>query len=157
MERITISLDEQLAQDFDAWLAGRGYLNRSEAVRDLVREKLGAQLLGAGQAKWCIATLTYVYDRSEPSVAAKVVKWQHDHHDLVISSHSTPLDHQDCLETVVMRGDTSSLQICATQLIATRGVRHGNIHVLPLRSTRVHTHHGAAGHHHSHHHLEPIS
>lgn len=157
MERFTISIDDELAQEFDSWIAAKGYLNRSEAVRDLVREKLGADSLDAGRAKWCIATLTYVYDRSEPTVAARVTQWQHDHHDLVVTSHSAPLDHRDCLETVVARGKVSNLEACARQLIATRGVRHGNLHLVPLRSTHAHTHDGTASDHHSHHHLQPLS
>lgn len=157
MERLTISIDDDLAREFDAWIAAKGYLNRSEAVRDLVREKLGAELLDAGKAKWCIATLTYVYDRTEHAVAARVIQWQHAHHDLVVTSHSAPLDHRDCLETVIARGKASNLEACARQLIATKGIRHGNLHLVPLRTTVAHVHHGVASHHHSHHHLQPIS
>lgn len=161
MERITISLDERLAREFDAWMVDHGYSNRSEAVRDLVREKLGSQLLGDGRARWCAATISYVYDRSEPTVTAKVIQWQHDHHDLVVSTQSAPLDHKNCLETVVARGEAASLQACAAQLIATRGVRHGSIHLLPLKPTAPHAHAEIGverhGHAHSHRHLQPLS
>ncbi len=157
MERITISMDTQLASDFDAWMAERGYSNRSEAMRDMVREQLGCAALGLGEAKWCVATLTYVYDRSEPAVAARVVHWQHEHHDLAVSSGGVPLDHRDFLVTVVARGKTSSLQACARELVATRGVRHGNIHLVPLRPTHSHTHAGDWADHHSHRHLRPLS
>ena len=157
MERFTISLDEHLANGFDSWVVQQGYLTRSEAVRDLVREKLGADLLDADQAKWCIATLTYVYDRSEPSVAARVVQWQHDQHDLVIASQSVLLDHRKCLDTVIARGKTSHLVACGRQLIATRGVRHGNIHLVPLHLSHSHRHDGPGTDHHSHQHLQPHS
>lgn len=156
MERLTISLDAKLAGEFDAWMAKRGYSNRSEAVRDMVREKLAAELLDAGRARWCVATLAYVYDRSEPSVVARVIQWQHDHHDLVASSQCALLDHQDCLETVIARGETSSLEACAAQLIAIRGVRHGTIQLVPLRESRAHAHADAAGHR-PHRHLRPVS
>ena len=157
MERFTISIDDELARDFDAWIAQRGYENRSEAVRDLVREKLGAQQLDGGGAKWCVATLSYVYDRSESTVAARVARWQHDHHDLVVSSSGAPLDHHDFLETVIARGKAASLQACASQLMAMRGVRHGNIHLVPLRPTVAHAHSGVDADRHGHRHLQPLS
>jgi CopG family transcriptional regulator, nickel-responsive regulator len=65
LERITISMEPQLASDLDAWMAKRSYGNRSEAMRDMIREQLGSDALDLGEAKWCIATLTYVYDRIE--------------------------------------------------------------------------------------------
>lgn len=157
MERITISLSQHLADGFDAWVALNGYSSRSEAVRDLVRGRLGAELLDADQAKWCIATLTYVYDRSEPVVAGRVVQWQHDHHDLVITSQSVPLDHRNCLDTLIARGKTSHLLACGRQLIATRGVRHGNIHLVPLLPSHAHRHDGPGMDQHSHQHLQPHS
>ena len=137
-------------------MAKRSYGNRSEAMRDMIREQLGSDALDLGEAKWCIATLTYVYDRIEPAVAARVVAWQHAHHDLVVSTSGTPLDHRDFLETVVARGKTVSLQACARELVATRGVRYGNIHLVPLLATPAHTHSGGVGDHHSHRHLRPL-
>lgn len=157
MERFTISLDDLLAHDFDAWIARHGYLNRSEAVRDLIRERLGTDLLQEGHSKWCFGTITYVYDRSEPTVRERVLKWQHDHHDLMVTSQSTPLDHEDCLETVTVRGRTPALVASGAELVATRGVRHGNMHFVPMRVSPAHTHHGASHDHHSHRHLTPLS
>lgn len=161
MQRFTISLDDALAQQFDAFIADQGYDNRSEAVRDLIRSRLGSASLGPagaakaigsaktrGEASRCVASVSYVYDHHEQTVTARVLDLQHDHHDLVITSLHTHLDHDHCLETVVLRGPTPAVQACAQQLIALRGVRHGNIHLVPLDSAGHRHGHGAGAHVH---------
>ncbi|MDP9607260.1 nickel-responsive transcriptional regulator NikR [Variovorax sp. NFACC27] len=102
MERFTISLDDELARQFDAFIAGKGYGNRSEAVRDLIRSRLGSATLDKPSkrpAAWCVANVSYVYDHHEHTVTSRVMDLQHDHHDLVITSLHTHLDHDHCLET----------------------------------------------------------
>ncbi len=156
MERFTISLDEELAAEFDRLIALRGYVNRSEAVRDLIRERLGNALLDANKIKWCVATVTYVYDHDETAVMVRLMDLQHAHHDLVVSSQHIHLDHHNCFETVVLRGLTAAVQACASQLIALRGVRHGQVHVLPL-AEEGHRHRHAAESPHPHTHLKPVN
>lgn len=155
MQRFTISLDDALAAQFDQLIADKGYVNRSEAVRDLIRDKLGEATLRTPAAPWCVATVSYVYDHHEHTVTERVMTLQHDHHDLVVTSLHTHLDHAHCLETVVLRGLTSVVQAFAEQIVALRGVRHGNIHIVPLRpDDHGHTHgHGPLVHHH----YEPLS
>jgi CopG family transcriptional regulator, nickel-responsive regulator len=156
MERFTISLDEELATEFDRLIAVRGYVNRSEAVRDLIRERLGSALLDANKAKFCVATVTFVYDHHEHTVATRLMDLQHEHHDMVVSSLHTHLDHENCLETVILRGATAAVQDCASQLIALRGVRHGQVHLLALaQAGRPHRHPDTAPHTHSH--LKPLN
>ena len=163
MQRFTISLDDELARQFDELIADKGYVNRSEAIRDLIRSQLGNAKLGTGvrtglrkgspTAKWCIASVSYVYDHHEQTVTTRVLDLQHDHHDLVVTSLHTHLDHDQCLETVVLRGPTAAVQTCAQQLVALRGVRNGNIHLVPLaEESRAHRHSGAdpAAHRHLH-------
>lgn len=149
MQRFTISLDDALAGQFDAFIADQGYVNRSEAVRDLIRARLGEAVLDVPSAEArggrapasCVANVSYVYDHHEQTVAARVMDLQHDHHDLVVTSLHTHLDHHHCLETVVLRGPTAAVQAFAQQLVALRGVRHGNIHLVPLAETgRAHRH-----------------
>ncbi|MGJ7489663.1 nickel-responsive transcriptional regulator NikR [Variovorax sp. ZT4R33] len=157
MQRFTISLDDELAQQFDALIAGKGYVNRSEAVRDLIRSGVGRETLerdaAAGKAVWCVATVSYVYDRHEPTVISRLLELQHAHHHLVVTSLRTHLDHDNCMEAVVLRGPIADVQPCAEQLLALRGVRHGNIHRVPLAPSRPHAH-GAAG---THTHLKPLN
>lgn len=155
MQRITISLEEELAQQFDELIARNGYVNRSEAVRDLIRERLGSTLLNPASAKWCVATVTYVYDHHEHAMTARLMELQHQHHDLVVSSLHTHLDHDNCLETVILRGPTAAVQDCASQMIALRGVRNGQIHALAL-SEHGHGHRHSASALAGHKHFTPV-
>ena len=160
MQRFTISLHGALALQFDALIAAKGYVNRSEAVRDLIRSQMDDMQLHARQALWCVATISYVYDHHDRTVSERVQSLQHDHHDLVITTQHTLLDHDHRLETVVLRGLTRDVQALAQLLIALRGVRHGSIHLVPLSDGgHKHTHHRSDTHTHpvSHVHLKPIS
>lgn len=157
MQRFTISLDDALARQFDELIAAKGYENRSEAVRDLIRSRLGdASLATPASAAfkpvdpWCVATVSYVYDHHDQTVARRVLDLQHEHHDLVVSSLHTHLDHEDCLETAVLRGPLAAVLACAERLVALRGVRHGAMHLVPLAAPdHGHTHgHGLARHQH---------
>lgn len=167
MQRFTISLDDALAEQFDTFIDAKGYVNRSEAVRDLIRSRLGSDMLGppvaAGKkaaASWCVANVSFVYDHHDQTVTARVLDLQHDHHDLVVSSLHTHLDHDHCLETVVLRGPTPAVQACAEQLVALRGVRHGNVYVVPLVGDDAPHRHGD-GHGHGapkvHAHFKPLN
>lgn len=148
MQRFTISLDDPLASAFDQLIAAKGYSNRSEAVRDLIRQQLGHAHLQA--SSWCVASLSYVYDHHDLTVTARVMDLQHQQHDVVISTLHTHLDHDHCLESVVMRGPTAVVQALSEQLIALRGVRHGSLNLVPLSQTPTsHQHTGNLGHSHA--------
>lgn len=156
MQRFTISLDDALAVKFDALIAANGYSNRSEAVRDLIRSQIDDASLAPSEALWCAATVNYVYDHHDKTVVERVLSLQHEHHDLVITSLHTHLDHHDCLETVVMRGPAKAVHGFSQMLIALRGVRHGSVHMVPLdvdHRKLVHSH----GHNGHHVHLRPLS
>jgi CopG family transcriptional regulator, nickel-responsive regulator len=156
MERFTISLDEALARQFDTLIAAKGYINRSEAVRDLIRARIDDAQLSQSQATACVAAINYVYDHHDRTVTERVLSLQHDHHDLVITSLHTHLDHDHCLETVVLRGPTPAVSAFAQTLVALRGVRHGNIHLVPLsESGKTHSHSHAPNSSHTH--LKPLS
>jgi CopG family nickel-responsive transcriptional regulator len=161
MQRLTFSLDDALALQFDAFIAAKGYVNRSEAVRDLIRSRIDSATLdtppgGQKTADWCVANVSFVYDHRELSITTRVLDLQHNHHDLVITSVHTYLDHDNCLETVVLRGPLPAVRACADQLVALRGVRHGNIHLVPLdASGSAHVHLHVHGHEHVH--LKPIN
>ena len=151
MNRFTISLDPQLAESFDKWLVQQGGLNRSEAVRDLIRARLGSDQLDAGQARWCIASVSYVLARHETAVVANVLQLQHDNHDLVSAVQRMPIDHDDSLETVTLRGSTAAVRACAARLMALRGVRHAEVHLIALHQgtgSHKHTEPASAAHRH---------
>jgi CopG family nickel-responsive transcriptional regulator len=143
MERITISLDESLAQEFDALIRTRGYGNRSEAVRDMIRAELEKARLETAQAPHCVACLSYVYDHHERRLAERLTEMQHAAHDLVVSSMHVHLDHDNCLETLFLRGHTSEVRALGEKLAAERGVRHGQLNLVQVEEDH-------ASHHHHH-------
>ncbi len=148
MERFTISLDEKLAHQFDELIRQQGYQNRSEAVRDMLRQRLETERLRKEDAPYCTASVSYVYNHHERDLAARLTTLQHDHHDLTLSTMHVHLDHDNCLETVILRGPTVRVRSFAESLIAERGVRHGQLNLVPVDMDMQHHHHGE--HVHSH-------
>lgn len=142
MERFTISLDDRLAGQFDAWMAQHQYANRSEAVRDLLRAELGKPQRGGATGNHCVACLSYVFNHHERDLAERLTALQHDHHDLTISSMHAHLDHDHCLETVILRGQTAQVSTFANAICAERGVHHGKLNLI---SVDLHEPHGTSG------------
>ena len=140
MERFTISLDDRLAGQFDAWMAQHQYANRSEAVRDLLRAELGKSQLDSSAGTHCVACLSYVFNHHERDLAERLTSLQHDHHDLTISSMHAHLDHDHCLETVILRGQTARVSAFADAICAERGVHHGKLNLVRVD---LHEPHGA--------------
>ena len=143
MERFTISLDESLAQEFDALIRARGYANRSEAVRDMLRRELENDRLAREDAPHCVASLSYVYNHHERRLAERLTDLQHHAHDLVVSSMHVHLDHDNCLETLFLRGHTEEVRGIAEKISAERGVRHAALNLVPVDTEAVlhHVHH----------------
>ena len=150
MERITISLDTELAEEFDRFSKQHGYLNRSEAIRDLIRQKLEAQRLEQDDQGYCVGTLTYVYNHQERELASRLTRAQHAHHDLAVSTLHVHLDHDNCLETVVVNGPTSQVRAFADEVIARPGVRHGELYLIPVNEEEGVHEHGHGRRRHSH-------
>jgi len=158
MERLTISLENALAESFDALVEEHGYASRSEAVRDLIRGWISQQALRGETARHCIAQIGYVYNHHDRSLAERLAAIQHDNHHLTVSSMHVHLDHDDCMEVCFVRGATVEVRRFADRLIAETGVRHGSVSLVPVEIG-----HGARGHAHSgaspaaHVHLKPLS
>jgi CopG family nickel-responsive transcriptional regulator len=136
----TISLEDKRAQDFDAWIAARAYANRSEAVRDLLRAELERGRRNDGQSQHCVACLSYVYNHHERDLAERLNGMQHEHHDLTVSTMHVHLDHDHCLETVILRGATAEVQRFADAVCAERGVHHGKLNVISVQAHGEHSH-----------------
>lgn len=149
MERFTISLDDSLARQFDELIAARGYVNRSEAVRDLIRGAIENDRQRGEPSGQCVASLSYVYNHHERELSERLTGLQHDHHDLTVAAMHTHLDHDNCLENVVLKGLTAEVQQFADALIAERGVRHGKLNLIALE-TEFHHAHDAQGSDHVH-------
>ena len=134
MQRLTISLDDDLAAAFDELMRRRGYANRSEAVRDLLRRELGENDLSSGAARQCVAVLSYVFDHHERQLSSRLTSLQHDHHDLAIATLHAHISHEDCVETVILRGVSSEVEAFANSVIAETGVRHGHVQLIPIET-----------------------
>ncbi|EIJ35482.1 nickel-responsive transcriptional regulator NikR [Thiothrix nivea] len=145
MERFTVSLDDGLAQQFGEFMAQHGYNNRSEAVRDLIRSRLEQERLQQPVAEgYCVGTLTYVYNHHERELASRVTQSHHNHHDLTVAMQHVHLDHDNCLETVILRGPVQSVQAFADQVISSPGIRHGRLHLIPVDAEPASHTHGKA-------------
>jgi CopG family nickel-responsive transcriptional regulator len=150
MERMTISLDDELAAQFDAYLEAKGYKNRSECMRDLIREKLEQERLDTRDQGHCVGTLTYVFNHHERELSRRLTQAQHHHHDIAISTLHVHLDHDHCMETVVLSGQVKSVQEFADSVIARPGVRHGRLYLVPVDMEQGEHHHGPHTGIHSH-------
>jgi CopG family nickel-responsive transcriptional regulator len=151
MQRITITIDEDLLGTIDAVMKRRGYASRSEAVRDMVREAAAREITLADETN-CVASLGYVYDHETRALAQRLTRTAHDHHDLGVASLHVHLDHESCLEIAVLRGTVGQVRSLADGLTAQRGVRHANLHVVPVEVSETQHVHGerATTHQHVH-------
>lgn len=131
MQRVTITIDDDLAAELERYMAVRGYANRSEAMRDLARSGLQQSSAQAGGLKHCVAALIYVYDHHQRELPKRLTRDFHDHHDLAQATLHVHLDHERCMEVTVLKGRGSDVQELADHVIAERGVRHGQVVYLP--------------------------
>ncbi|MGA2366597.1 MAG: nickel-responsive transcriptional regulator NikR [Steroidobacteraceae bacterium] len=150
MDRFTISLDEDLAEAFDEHIKQRGYATRSEAVRDILRDLLQRRELAAENNGFCVASLSYVYNHHERQLAERLASLQHAHHELTAATMHVHLDHDQCLETVSLRGPAKAVRQFAEQVIAEKGVRHGQMNLVSVGLGEAHKHDGS-----KHRHLTP--
>ncbi len=135
LKRFSISLDEDLLEDFDLFIRQRRYENRSEAIRDLIRKSFVKDEWAAD--KDVMGVISLVYDHHQHQLQEKVTEQQHDHHHLIVSTTHVHMDHDNCLEVIIVRGKARDVQELADQLISLRGVRDGK---LAMSSTGKHLH-----------------
>ena len=152
MQRVTITIDDDLLAIVDAMVAERGYTSRSEAFRDLVRESKSRETAvdASGQ---CVAILTYVYDHATRNLARRITQAQHDRHDISIATLRIHLDHASLLEFSVLRGDAQDIAAFANTLTSQRGVRYARLHTIPVTIERAKHHHGEETIRHDHLHV----
>jgi CopG family nickel-responsive transcriptional regulator len=123
--RFGISLDHHLLDDFDRLIDRKNYTNRSEALRDLIRDNLVGQEWD--ENKETVGTITIVYDHHVHALTEKLTDIQHRFHRLVLSAMHVHLDHDHCLEVLVVRGKGADIKKVADTLIGTKGVKHGKL------------------------------
>lgn len=124
--RFSVSMPELLVGQFDRLISAQGYKTRSEAVRDLIRDRLVAREWEEGD-QVVVGTLTLIYDHHVRGLAEQLTEVQHSHIGLVVSSLHIHLDRGNCLEVLVMRGRAAELTKVSDRLIAARGVKHGKL------------------------------
>jgi CopG family nickel-responsive transcriptional regulator len=156
MQRITITLDDELVTALDRVIAECGYQNRSEAIRDLARAGIAQRQEHSGDdARAGVAALVYVYDHLERGMAKRLTGSFHQNHDLSIASMHVHLDHVSCMEVAVLRGAMRDIHRFAAHVVAERGVRHGRLVTVPVEfEDQTHLHGAEPGRRHLHVHVK---
>ena len=149
LSRIGIALDSELLKRFDRSIARRGYTNRSEAFRDLIRDRLVTEQTAAPDAI-VVGTVTLIYDHHASGITEKLTEVQHEHHELVVSTSHAHLAHASCLEVLIVHGKSAKVEQFADLLIGLKGVQHGRLVMTVPAHAIEHTH--EHGHKHSHKH-----
>lgn len=126
LSRIGVAIDSELLAKFDRLIAQRGYTNRSEAFRDLIRDELVEKTWESPDSH-VVGTVTLVYDHHVRMLNEKLTDIQHDHHRSILSTLHVHLDHDNCLEVLVVRGTSANVRQIADVLISTKGVKHGRL------------------------------
>ena len=126
LSRIGVAIDSELLRKFDDLIARRGYTNRSEAFRDLIREELVEQAWESPETR-VVGTVSIVYDHHVRLLNERLTGLQHDHYHHVLSTLHVHLDHDHCLEVLVVRGKAGEVRKIADALISTKGVEHGHL------------------------------
>jgi len=126
LNRIGVALDSDLLKRFDRFIAKLGYTNRSEAFRDLIRDRLVGEQTASPDAI-VVGTVTLIYDHHAHGVTEKLTELQHEHHELVVSTSHAHLDHDSCLEVLIVHGQSAQVEQFAGRLIGLKGVQHGRL------------------------------
>jgi len=126
LSRIGVSIDVDLLRRFDSYIADKGYENRSEAFRDLIRDRL-VDSAAIAPNSLVVGTVTLIYDHHTRLLPEKLTDLQHENHDIIISVLHAHLDHENCLEVIMLRGKSNDVQRLADRLISTKGVQHGRL------------------------------
>ncbi len=126
LSRIGVAIDSDLLDKFDKLIGDRGYTNRSEAFRDMIRDELIQKTWESPDSE-VVGTVTLVYDHHVRMLNEKLTDMQHDHHQQILSTLHVHLDHDNCLEVIVVKGRAKSVQGIAEKLISTKGVKHGHL------------------------------
>lgn len=154
MQRMTVSIPDDVAEAFESWSREKGYQNRSEAFRDLVREACArrAQDRAIGRG---MGVLSYVYDHHERRLSERMTEHQHEAGELVHSVMHVHVTHDECLEAVFLKGEAADILTFAKSVLSQPGVKHGQFNFIPQGASpshhdHAHTHDHDHGHTHEH-------
>ena len=128
LSRIGVAIDEDLLEKFDSLIGRRGYTNRSEAFRDLIRAELVDEAWKQPDSE-VVGSLTLIYDHHVRMLSDKLLDLQHELHHAILSTLHVHLDHDNCLEVLLIRGKAKEVEEFANSIISTKGVKHGKLTV----------------------------
>jgi CopG family nickel-responsive transcriptional regulator len=159
LSRFGVSVEDELLQSFDELINAQGYANRSEALRDLMRDALvKARLNDAPETGEVLATLTLVYDHHASELSDRMSDLQHEYFNLIVSVLHVHVDRDDCMEVIVLRGEMRDVRTIAESLLSLKGVKHGKL-FLTLSARKITSSApgggSSAAHEHSHSHSHP--
>jgi CopG family nickel-responsive transcriptional regulator len=126
--RFGVSIDGKLLDRFDGMIEAKGYVNRSEAIRDLIRNMLVSEEVADPESE-VIGTLTLIFSHDQHEITDRLNEIQHGYFKNVISSTHVHLDEHNCLEVLILRGEAKTVQMIADRLVSTKYVRHGRLTV----------------------------
>ena len=129
LTRTTLAIERDMLEKFDGWMANHGYRNRSEAMRDLIRQSLMSDRWEDSAAD-VVAVLSVIYDHHARTLGQELTQIQHEDHHAVMCSQHLHLSHEHCLEIIVMKGPVARVRKMADAIIATRGVTAGELTVM---------------------------
>lgn len=151
MQRVTMTIDDDLMASLDQYMEAGGHRNRSEAVRDLVRAGLMKQPKLDDGDRQCIGALVYLYDHETRQLSKRLMHDHHSHADLSVAALHVHVDAETCLEVSLLRGRKSEVEHFAQHVIGERGVRYGQLVVAPAEAhAGEHRHESGQPHGHSH-------
>jgi len=139
LARIGVAIESDLLEEFDKLIDRRGYSSRSEAFRDMIRGELN-QTQVSSPDQHVVGTLTIIYDHNVRQLSEKLTGMQHEHHHEIVSTLHVHLDHDQCLEVLVLRGPAVDVQKIADRLMATKGVKQGRLTLAAAEAQHHHPH-----------------
>lgn len=125
--RFGVSIDESLLENYDRFLAERGYATRSEAIRDLIRDALIQQRIDSDRQAHALGSLTLVYDHHARNLLQEMAEIQHDFHQLILSVMHLHVSHDDCMEVIALSGLVSDIVELSNRLLSLKGIKNGKL------------------------------
>ena len=129
IERVGVSLDKTLLDMFDELINRQGYTNRSEAIRDLIRDRLSEEQLAKPSTK-AVAGVFLVYDHHSTRLSGQLVELQHSHLLQVIAATHVHLDHHNCLEVIILKGKVGEVEKLANSMACLKGVKLSKVNIM---------------------------